>query len=339
MSNRKTISINPNLFNIKKNKTVRNKKKSNHNEPLIQTTNSFKNKILKRIQQHKQKEILKKQQLTKLCKTNKKIQYNNHLNNDNNNELNELDESIEYLETLKKQSTLCNHNHNNNNHNQTVKKPSSSDINVNIDLPEEFTEFKSPLVTSKVLNDVPYGILKSGNKPTYRQYFNKTLKNKINTEPERQTQTQSQPQSQTQTHNMGVIPTTNSASNIKINSTNDIFGNNDLEEPQSIKERTTKKTTKKIYTLGKNKKKRKIGILIKNKKTQKNISSAHRDLSKTPIHEIKKFLHKRNLIKAGTGTPHDICRRMYSAVKMSGEIRNVNSDAMLHNLQKSSDDD
>lgn len=52
----KTISINPSLFNISSKKTKKERKhRSNISTPLI-SPNVLKNKLLKRIKEHKQKE-------------------------------------------------------------------------------------------------------------------------------------------------------------------------------------------------------------------------------------------------------------------------------------------
>ena len=56
MSNNKTISINPNLFNMSKNKTQKKKPKPKEKVNII-PPNLFKSKILKRIQKHKHREI------------------------------------------------------------------------------------------------------------------------------------------------------------------------------------------------------------------------------------------------------------------------------------------
>ena len=99
----------------------------------------------------------------------------------------------------------------------------------------------------------------------------------------------------------------------------------------------TKKTVKKKYTLGKNKMKRKVGVLIKNNKTQKKIINAYKDLKKTSIKEIKDYLHKHNLIKIGSNIPLDVGRQMYEAAKLTGNIVNINSNNILHNLENAND--
>jgi hypothetical protein len=107
---------------------------------------------------------------------------------------------------------------------------------------------------------------------------------------------------------------------------------NKNKKPKKIN-KITKKTIKKKYTLGKNRNKRKIGVLIKNNKTQKNIMNAYKELKKTPIKEIKDFLHKHNLIKIGSNIPLDVGRQMFEAAKLTGNIVNINSNNILHNLE------
>ena len=117
-----------------------------------------------------------------------------------------------------------------------------------------------------------------------------------------------------------------------IDNINNINNKGKNKKPKKIN-KITKKTIKKKYTLGKNRNKRKIGVLIKNNKTQKNIMNAYKELKKTPIKEIKDFLHKHNLIKIGSNIPLDVGRQMFEAVKLTGNIVNINSNNILHNLE------
>ena len=74
-------------------------------------------------------------------------------------------------------------------------------------------------------------------------------------------------------------------------------------------------------------------MLIKNNKTQKNIINAYKELKKTPFNEIKDFLHKHNLIKIGSNIPLDVGRQMFEAAKLTGNVVNINSNNILHNLE------
>ena len=102
MSN-KTISINPSLFNVGKNKTKKNKetKEKLNIKPLI-SPNILKNKLLKRIKEHKNKENENKE--------NKKDNSSSYKTTDTDidfkNYSDEFNESISYLQTLSKQRKI-----------------------------------------------------------------------------------------------------------------------------------------------------------------------------------------------------------------------------------------
>jgi hypothetical protein len=99
----------------------------------------------------------------------------------------------------------------------------------------------------------------------------------------------------------------------------------------------TTKTIRKKYTLGKSKTKNVVSVMIKNKGTQKKIIDAQRELKKTNIEQIKKYLVDQNLIKMGSNAPNDILRKMYESAFMTGEIKNADADILLHNYSKDKD--
>ena len=68
-----------------------------------------------------------------------------------------------------------------------------------------------------------------------------------------------------------------------------------FQEPKKRKIKT-RRIRRKI-TLGKDK--GKVGVLVKNKKTRKNIKNEVNILKKKPISEIKEYLRKHNLMKIG----------------------------------------
>jgi len=96
---------------------------------------------------------------------------------------------------------------------------------------------------------------------------------------------------------------------------------------------TIKKTTIKKYTLGKNKIKKKVEILIKNHQTRKNIMEAHKLLKNKPIIDVKKYLQKHNLIKCGSKCPTDVLRKIYESAILSGNVINNNKELLIHNIQ------
>ena len=104
MSN-KTISINPSLFSFGNTKTkkIREKNKAPIIQPII-SPNVLKNKLLKRIKQHKEKE-------TENLENNKKKLDNSEGPKQGGGETSysdEFSESLNYLQTLSKQKKLDN---------------------------------------------------------------------------------------------------------------------------------------------------------------------------------------------------------------------------------------
>ena len=218
MSN-KTISINPSLFGVGLSKTKKNRSKKDRPTitPLI-SPNVLKNKLIKRIKEHKIRETENldnnKKKLDNNVIDNLSNNISNNSKNSSNNEISFVDEfndSISYLQTLSKQKKINDEKEKYEKNKQlrrnelerkTVKNYHSlnNDIPiVNIDLPEEL---KQPIVnihtenyasginsTPLVLKPynygqdlVPYGVLKNGMKPTYRDW-NRTQRNSIVTNP------------------------------------------------------------------------------------------------------------------------------------------------------------
>tara|TARA_B110000444_G_scaffold254261_2_gene286455 strand:+ start:3801 stop:4979 length:1179 start_codon:yes stop_codon:yes gene_type:complete len=92
-----------------------------------------------------------------------------------------------------------------------------------------------------------------------------------------------------------------------------------------------KLTTTSTYKLGKQKNKNKVGILIKNNQTQKNIKREITGLKQKSIPEIKNYLRGKNLIKSGTEAPNDVLRKLYEDSLLSGEVNNINTNNLVFN--------
>jgi len=85
------------------------------------------------------------------------------------------------------------------------------------------------------------------------------------------------------------------------------------------------------YKLGKKKDNKHIGLLIKNRETQKKIRQEVAQLKQQPIQDVKNFLREKNLIKLGSQAPNDVLRKLYEDSVLAGEITNTNSSNLVHN--------
>ena len=202
MSN-KTISINPSLFASGGSKTKKNRDKKQKSTiiPLI-SPNVLKNKLLKRIKEHKERETENLvNNKKKLSDKETNVLVNDYKKDEIKAYSDEFSDSINYLQTLSKQKKINDEKMNYERQKQkrrgelersTLKNYSSlsqvSQPYVNLDLPEELKisinteQFATPLQIKQHNEDVPYGVLKGGLKPTYRDW-SRTYRNNIVTNP------------------------------------------------------------------------------------------------------------------------------------------------------------
>jgi hypothetical protein len=205
MSN-KRIQINPALFSINGgNKTKKKKEVIQKPITTLISPNVLKNKLLKRIKEHKNREnsIVNNDSSSNTNNTN--IEIKSELNNFEKNAdiskyTDEFNDSISYLQSLSKQkkiddekllyekqkqkkredlhkSTLKTYNSTPFVYNELpddLKEPliniNTANLNINNNEPSIYLKYK-------VDNVVPYGVLKGGMKPTLREW-NKTQRNK-----------------------------------------------------------------------------------------------------------------------------------------------------------------
>jgi len=198
MSN-KTISINPSLFSVGSSKTKKNREKKIKptSVPLI-SPNVLKNKLLKRIKEHKQKETQDLENNKRKLKDKFDIEPSKKFKDEMHEFTDEFTDSINYLQTLSKQKKIDAEKKNYEDFKQKKKEEierrtirNYHELNikpsVNIDLPDELIH--QPIISEpykinspQKLHDVPYSILKGGTKPTYREWA-KTQKNNVVTNP------------------------------------------------------------------------------------------------------------------------------------------------------------
>ena len=85
------------------------------------------------------------------------------------------------------------------------------------------------------------------------------------------------------------------------------------------------------HKVGRDKEKNTVGILLKDRKTIKNINKETTKLKNKSIEEIKEYLRDKNIIKSGSLAPNDVLRKLYEVSILSGNVNNINSTNLLHN--------
>ena len=291
---KKKISINPDFFSLRK----RRKGKQKKEKPVFKKslkTNEIKKQLLTKIKLHQQKEQKKK--LTEQELIHKK-KFESNIDK-------EVINSIEYLNSINKK---------NRERKKTAKrKKKSLDQNLIINT-TPFAVTNQNIVSSKnktekkidysIRPDPPYGILKSGKKPLYRNYM-QSLKKKHNP-------------IQIHTDKNDFIPK--------------IIPQNIIDRQKKLKKLRKKfKVRKRKFTLGKNLRDRTVNILVKNR-TAKKRTQKHLDiLKKESIYDIKKYLRNHGLLKIGTFADEDVIRQIYLDSKSAGYVFNRSQDILLHN--------
>lgn len=309
---KKSIIINKNFLSSSKSKRI--KPKINN----LMKGVSMKKKLLQQVKKHHNKTL--------------KNQFSKNKNNysSDSQEINSFDKSLDYLDSVLKkkkekeiQQKLERERYQQNQmQNQEIilpKKPTSS---VALYHPNERIGSSFSVTLKKA---PPYGILKHGKKPTYRQY-NQTLKNQtfrmVHGEGKK-----TQPLRIENNVNTGSLFAKERKDKLKSYMKNYSINNKPKKNKKKIIIREKRiKTTRK---LGKNN--NKVGILVKGSKTRKKIKSELDILKQVSLPLVKKYLKKRDLIKTGTNAPEHILRQIYEDSILSGDIYNKNSDVLIHN--------
>lgn len=313
MSSKKTISISPDLLSSsKKTKKHRERKKKPIN---VLKPNTLKKALLKRIKEHASKE--------------RTTQDSNSKNKEPEVFENDFDTHLNYLTNLSNEKKK----------NKTQKKQSrvsmpiiSSNIAppiVNINLPKELAsspgphDFKSTTSFSPTEKPLPYGCLKNGNKPTYKQWRRQTQK-KLDTIDLIDRKPKPEPSSR-------AVRLEEVRKRLKENNIKQQKQNEKDKQPTLTKRRTCKRK----YLFGKNAKKNIVSVLIKNTTTRKNVQQEYNIIKNTPIAEVKDYLKEKTLLKAGSLAPNDVLRKTYEQLHLAGDITNKNSDVLIHNYMNS----
>jgi hypothetical protein len=180
--------------------------------------------------------------------------------------------------------------------------------------------------------------MKNGTRPTFRQWKQMTNNDKHTTQHKRQHNEQHKGQHNDQHNDKHTTQHNGHHMN-----QHQLPGNNPIildtdhktEKEGKLKQLVRPIKTSRIktikYRLGKLPNRR-VAILIKNNQTRKRVQGEHLALKKQTILEVKNYLRKKNLLKAGSDAPADVLRQMYEQSVLAGDVENISNDALLHNF-------
>jgi hypothetical protein len=369
MSERKTISINPELFKVTSNTTRKKQPKPEKNKDIKiksqqtkqQNNKTLRGKLLKYIREQQEKNYEKNAHRD----VSQKPPTKNPLDEFNS----EFDNSLKYL------MSIAEENDRKQKHNSTLKQYPNNNVqsmlfndnvlqNVMNTLPNVINEIPSLKLNMNKPNYPKYGCLKGGSLPTYRSWKNQTQRKPpilndqyISSIPYVQTASahpiqenyrpplQSIPPSRQQNSPIYSGPMTTDTMNVKSELDKEIERQKAIIQMKQIMEKTKpqkmpklkylkqKRTLKRTYHVGKSRVFPKVAVLVSNKTIRNNITTKKQMLNQTPIEEIRKFLLKKGFIKVGSTSPNDVLRKMYeSVVLISGDVTNHNPDNLLYNF-------
>lgn len=324
----KSISINPEFFKLSGRISKKKKKQKPKFNAKSLKPNDIKKKLIAKIKAHQKKEKERLQQ-----ENEKKESFGS-----------DFKETISYLEEIKKNNIRKKKKKQKN---KTLKRRKDPAINIethtkltpqqNNNKPNSSSGIQIHLgsMDDKPINDVknfnnnsisnidiakdpPYGCLKNGSKPTWRQY-NKTLKKEktVDNKP---------------LFDLSLDLPKHKEFIERQKKLQEIKNKLSTPKPKPKKRKIQTKRIRRKITLGKIG--NKIGVLVKSKKTRKIIKNEVNVLKKKSIHDIKDYLRRHNLIKIGSSAPDYILRSIYENAFLSGEIKNKNADVLLHNWHK-----
>jgi hypothetical protein len=170
----------------------------------------------------------------------------------------------------------------------------------------------TPVLVTSPTQDKPYGILKNGNKPTFKTW---NASERLDA-PERVSAAKSLDTSLDTGLDASLVPSLETVT--KPDPLPDV-----VPEPQDLKEKVI---------VGKNKKKRSVCILIENNKTRKLHGEKVQKIKKTNIQTVRNYLKNHNLIKSGSAAPNPLLRTLYENVLFCGDITNQNKENLIHNF-------
>jgi hypothetical protein len=203
-----------------------------------------------------------------------------------------------------------------------------------------------PTSFQPINNDVPYGCLRNGIKPTYRTYhrnmteqshshahtLKKPLASNLNA-------TVAAAANQTPEENAMIQERQRKLRELqeKAMTTSNVSAPSPMP-PTKLKNKIKQTITKK-YKLGRTPGSNVVGVFIKNNETRRQVQEEHGALKRESIIAVRKYLHDHGLLKVGSDAPPDVLRNLYETAKLTGEVNNVNKHVILHNFIATADKD
>ena len=214
----------------------------------------------------------------------------------------------------------------------------------------------------QIKNDVPYGCLRNGNKPTYRTYHRKM-------QPPPMSQSQNHTHNHNHTLKKPVTMDTNAPlvapinpeidadetaliqerqrklrelqekaanANVNVNANANAIPSPDVTRQPEHTKIQIKQTITKKYRLGRSPGGNVVSVLIKNNDTRRKVQEECGLLKREPIIDVRNYLHDHGLLKVGSDAPPDVIRNMYESAKLTGDVNNVNKNVILHNFMNAS---
>ena len=351
-SDKKTIQINPELFQLSG--KTRKKKEKDPNSPSNSkirvkgtkkppNVSTLKRNILKMIRNHQHDK-----------KTTQESDLNSNSNSNPNSNSNipilssfetDFNNSLKFLSALttdvdkKKQ-----------NQNQTVRRYPVIGSSIDIDLPHQ--NINSPTIEIPYMLQPPvlpkYGCLKNGSLPTYRNWITQKVRPPILTNANTNTNTTIiNPRIINNSPGPGPGPGPSpspgpslgpSLLDKKIKEVSKIAQFDKMNQRQRINTNSKfhypkqKRTIRRTYYIGKSRIHPKVSVLVSNKTIRAQTTLKKQELKNIPMPEVKKYLLKHGFIKVGTNSPNDVLREMYENAKLiCGEIKNHNPENLLYN--------
>ena len=176
--------------------------------------------------------------------------------------------------------------------------------------------------------DPPYGVLKNGTKPTYREWKRRTQKASFQAPPPPPLIVVTPPDMPPLSATPAPAPAAPSARQTALARIQ-----KEREGARAVAQRKARRALRK-QTLGK--RGGRVSVYVPNARTRHARRAEHQRLRTRSIAEVKNYLVERNLVKTGTLAPNDVLRQMYEHAILTGKVTNLDADPMMHNFKESS---